>query len=153
MKRIYFLSILLMIIGCSQPAAYNVYHTITEEGWNSDAPIAFQIDSIPSKDCQNVLHIRTTRSNPYPYQDLVVEIERTQQGTIARKVDTLQIVLNGQTPQSSAQGINFIDHAFVIDTLTTDQLFCGSIVVRHLMHPPTLSGICAIGWEMRPLEN
>lgn len=144
MRVVVYIIFLCLTLGCSKnPAAYNVFKTVGDDGWHVDEPLEFVVDSLPEAMPHSVaLQVRMARSECYPYKNIVVEVERWAQGDAFKTVDTLDLVLN-----FSEQSVMFETHSFPIDTLNGSKK-CVRYVVRHLMVPDRLKGVTHVGMEV-----
>lgn len=155
MKKILFSLIAILMIGCSRPAAYSFFIAIDDNGWETTELAAFHIDTLPQKgyyEC--MLHLRTATAHPYPYKQLMAEVQFKQNDSLYIATDTICFNLYNESNKEKSAGISMHTHSLRLRDIYYQPEHPHQIIVRHLMDTTPLPGIVAVGLELNlPAAN
>lgn len=149
MKKILFSLIAILMIGCSRPAAYSFFIAIDDNGWETTELAAFHIDTLPQKgyyEC--MLHLRTSTAHPYPYKQLMAEVQFKQNDSLCIATDTICFNLYNESNKEKSAGISMHTHSLRLRDIYYHPEHPYQIIVRHLMDTTPLPGIIAVGLEL-----
>ena len=145
------LCIILIVVGCTPPAAYTAFMPVSIENWTETAH--FQVNT-PTSSLPHTLYIcvRTTDANRYDTCRLPLEITQKWEHTNLAQTDTLMVTIVDSIGNWKGKGIYHRDIITPHSPIQTTDTLRGSITIRPLTKN-AVHGVSHIGIEIRKEER
>lgn len=145
MKRLLYILLPLMLIGCKSNNIYTGSHKVDEEGWRMDSVYSFQFEIKDTTKAYTVEFL--VRNTPaYKYQNLWLFVKKVEPDFMSRN-DTAQLFLADDFGNWFGSGLGSYYSAEYIyeDSVHFSQTGTYQYFIRHGMRTDSLEGIHDIG--------
>lgn len=148
MRNIILITILL-IVGCTSPAAYTAFLPVDVQQWSAEdeANFEIQLEGSPTPH-QLYVFVRTTKAHRYDTQRLPLEITQHWQHIKATRIDTIQVEITDETGNFTGKGLHHRDILTPLGEIHCTDSLKGTISIRPYT-PLPVHGISHIGVELR----
>lgn len=140
------LLIVLCAVACGHsPVAYE-YRATPVDGWEPGDTLRFQVDTIRHGGTYNLsIGLRTSVSEPYPYQTLWLGVRQHWHNPERVSLDTVECRLNDPDGDVTGDGVSLYQYEQVCKSVQLTDGDYGEISVFHIMSCEILPGIREVG--------
>lgn len=145
MKKLFYLLLPLLIIGCNKNNIYTGSEKVDVSGWRMDSVYSFQFDIEDTTKAYEI-NFLVRNTHTYKYQNLWLFITKVEPD-FTSKCDTAQLFLADDFGYWIGRGIGSVYSAEYIynDSIHFNQKGTYQYIIRHGMRTDSLEGIHDIG--------
>lgn len=150
---------LLALAGCKRAPIVHQYKSVPLGGWSRSDTLTFRTDSISAdRDATFSVGVCTSVACEYPYQELWLIAEQdwqekpdTAEGSTPHtlRTDTICCRITNEEGDPLGKGVTQRQISTPVATVHLKEGSQGTFRLRHIMNDNSLTGITAIGIELR----
>lgn len=123
------------------------YEATDTQHWTRKDTLRFDVPPLTtSGPFTETLHVRTTKSTPYPFKTLHVEVAQTWASDTVTLVDT--VACNFERAATGATGVAIRQYAVTFRSIERQKGDSAHVTLRHVMYQDSLSGISDLGLSL-----
>lgn len=147
-----FLCTLLFAFSCTnKPVAFD-YCSTAVEGWEPGDSLKFHIDTLQQSGQYKLsIGVRTSSSNPYPYQTLWLVVRQHWHNPSQELIDTIHLQLANGRGDPQGHGVTLYQYDYPWQTLQLQASQSADISIIHIMRREMLPGISNVGIQLNKL--
>lgn len=147
-----FLCTLLFAFSCTdKPVAFD-YCPTAVEGWEPGDSLKFHIDTLKHAGQYELsIGVRTSSSNPYPYQTLWLVVRQHWHNPSQELIDTIRLQLTNERGDPQGHGVTLYQYDQPWRTLQLREGQSADISIIHVMRREMLPGISDVGIQLKRL--
>lgn len=147
MRRLFYMSLFLLLASCSGGTVYDHYNHTSVSGWDRGEVLSYEVPRLnKTSKYATMLGLRVSES--YPFQSLTLIVEQTVLPEKKMKRDTVNCQIFDSQGKIKGQGINYFQYHFLVSEADLKQGDSLHITVRHDMRREIIPGIADIGIQL-----
>lgn len=147
MRRLFYMSLFLLLASCSGGTVYDHYNHTAVSGWDRGEVLSYDVPRLKkASKYTTTLGIRV--SEAYPFQSLALIVEQTVLPGKKTKRDTVNCQIFDPQGHIKGQGINYFQYHFLVSESELKQGDSLHITVRHDMRREIIPGVADIGIQL-----
>ena len=141
------LSMIVMIVACTQSTIYHHYEPIDDNGWSRTDTIQYELPTVP-EDGDYHISLGLRYNELFPYQGLWIVAETSLHHPTASYLDTLYFRTTDEDGRPTGKGLSLVQADTLLTTLHMPKGQKGQVCLRHIMIREVLPGIKDIGVKL-----
>lgn len=144
------LCIVLLIASCShRPIAFE-YKSTPTDGWELGDTLKFHIDTLQHSGTYGLsLGLRTSASQPYPFQSIWVVVRQHWHNPEKLLIDTLECRLTNSKGDVIGNGVSLYSFTYPLKQMQLSQGTSADISIIHIMRREIINGIVDVGVRLQ----
>ena len=143
------LCIILIVVGCTSPAAYTAFCPVNNEQWMPTEKVCFDIQTAAPHDAHSLyVYVRTCEAHRYPQRILPLVITQEWRHLKTPRTDTILVEIADSLGNWTGKGIHHRDITLPLSTVPPADSLIGKITIRPCTTTP-VHGISHVGVELR----
>lgn len=143
------LCIILIVVGCTSPAAYTAFCPVNNEQWKPEDAVCFDIKTTALQDTSSlILLVRTCEAHHFQQRLLPLAITQDWHHLKSPRTDTVLVEIADTLGHWRGKGIHHRDITLPLSTVPPADSIIGKISIRPCTSTP-VQGISHVGVELR----
>lgn len=147
MKRLFYLSLLLLIASCSGNTVYDHYNHTSVSGWDRGELLTYDVPRVKQAG-KYATSLGLRVSEAYPFQSLTLIVEQTVLPGKKTTRDTLNCRIYDDKGAIRGEGISYFQYHFLVSEKNLNQGDSLHITVRHDMRREIIPGVADLGIQI-----